>query len=142
MMGYQRTDLEQRMYDTLTDLSYEFAEQVSTFSGFVIDFAIYHNRQAGQMIAIEVDGAKWHSSPKRRRRDGFRTRILKREGWTVIRFGETFTAEEAEDRIAGVLSAWHPRPKWTYPGAGSSAVCWAGVWYGEVRCGMLRYGLV
>lgn len=110
MKEYQRTDLEQRMYDTLTSLGYEFAEQVSTPSGFVIDFAIYHDRQAGQVIAIEVDGAAWHSSPKRRRRDGFRTHILKREGWTVIRFGETFTAEEVEERIAGVMSAWQPGP--------------------------------
>lgn len=57
MMGYQRTYLKRRMYDTLTDLGYEFAEQLSTFSGFVIGFAIYHNRQAGQMIAIEVHRA-------------------------------------------------------------------------------------
>lgn len=84
------------MAATLDELGIEFAEQVSTRSGFVIDFAVYVDRSKGQKVAIEVDGLLWHSSGKQRRRDAFRDMILRRSGWTVIRFNESFTMDDVE----------------------------------------------
>lgn len=96
------------MYNILTSLGYDFTEQVSTRSGFVIDFAIYVDRTNNQKIAIETDGSHFHSSPKQRSRDGFRDHLLRREGWTVTRFGEVFSPAEVQERIQGILQKWQP----------------------------------
>jgi very-short-patch-repair endonuclease len=98
------------MCNLLTSLGYDFAEQVSDRAGFVIDFAIYIDRSKNQKIAIETDGANWHSSVKQKQRDRFRDYKLKKAGWTVIRFGETFTKEEVEDRINAILHQWQTHP--------------------------------
>lgn len=94
------------MANILSSLGIDFAEQVSTRSGFVIDFAIYVDRANNQKVAIETDGAPFHSSAEQRRRDNFRDMILRREGWTVTRFGEKFTREEVAERVAGVLASF------------------------------------
>jgi very-short-patch-repair endonuclease len=99
---FKRTCLEERMFNILTSLGIDFAEQVSTRSGFVLDFAIYVDRAANKKIAIETDGGPWHSSKAQKKRDGFRDMILRREGWTVIRFGETFTPSDVSAALAGV----------------------------------------
>jgi very-short-patch-repair endonuclease len=90
------------MFHILTSLGIDFAEQVSTRSGFVLDFAIYVDRAANKKIAIETDGGPWHSSKSQKKRDGFRDMILRREGWTVIRFGETFTRDDVTGALSGV----------------------------------------
>ena len=93
------TCLEKRMYAVLTAMGVDFTEQLSTRSGFVLDFAIYVDREHDKKLAIEVDGAVWHN----KRRDAFRDRILRKEGWRVLRFGETFTPDEAREKIAATL---------------------------------------
>ena len=94
------------MFNILTDMGIEFYEQMSTKSGFVIDFAIYVDRK--RKIAIETDGAMWHNSPKQRKRDTFRDMKLMQGGWTVLRFGEDFTQEEVKTRINETLSTLLP----------------------------------
>lgn len=96
------------MFHFLTALGHDFAEQVSTRSGFVIDFAIYVSRKDNWKIAIETDGAQFHSSPEQKKRDRFRDRLLRREGWTVIRFGETFTQDEVAAKIQEIVQQWQP----------------------------------
>lgn len=103
-MEYDRTCLEERMAATLESLRIKFDEQVSTRSGFVLDFALV-DRGRGIKIAIETDGSPWHSSPAHRRRDRYRDWILRREGWTVLRFDENFTSDEVAEAIAGVIPA-------------------------------------
>jgi very-short-patch-repair endonuclease len=98
-MNFQRTCLEERMKSILDSLGIEYAEQVSTRSGFVIDFAIYIDRQQNQKIALETDGSHWHSSPEQKKRDRFRDHILRQEGWKIIRFGEEFTRQDVTQRI-------------------------------------------
>ena len=79
-MSYQRTDLEQIVFDLLKSKGIEFAEQYPTDSGFVLDFVIAPN------AVIEVDGP-CHDSSKSKRRDWFRTKCLNLEGWKVFRIG-------------------------------------------------------
>ena len=105
-MIFQRTCLEERMFNILSSMSIEFSEQLSTRSGFVIDFAIYVTRD--RKIAIETDGAMWHNSPKQKNRDNFRDMILRKGGWTVLRFGEEFTAEEVKTRINETIQKLSP----------------------------------
>jgi len=85
------------MANVLESLGIKFDEQVSTRSGFIIDFAL--SDRAHGKIGIETDGTPWHSSPKQRRRDAFRDYILRREGWTILRFGENFSADEVLNSI-------------------------------------------
>lgn len=79
-MSYDRTDLEQIVFDLLKSKGIDFVEQYPTSSGFVLDFVV------GPNICIEVDGP-CHDSSKAKRRDWFRTKCLKLEGWKVYRLG-------------------------------------------------------
>jgi very-short-patch-repair endonuclease len=55
-------------------------------SGFRIDFAAQHPTQPGRMVlAIECDGASYHSSETARDRDRLRQEQLERLGWTFHR---------------------------------------------------------
>lgn len=89
------------MGSVLDSLGIGYTEQVSTRSGFVLDFAIYHDD--GFKIDIETDGRPWHSSPKQRKRDAFRDWILRREGWIVLRFGEDFTRDEVAEKLQAIM---------------------------------------
>jgi very-short-patch-repair endonuclease len=50
-------------------------------------------------VAIETDGETWHSSKKARKKDGFKNYMLKRQGWTVLRF----TGKEVENDMDSVI---------------------------------------
>lgn len=77
-MQYDRTDIEEMLANALQDRGISFLEQHPTRSGFVLDFVIAPN------IVLEADGP-CHDGSKNRRRDRFRDRILKNEGWNVFR---------------------------------------------------------
>ena len=58
--------------------------------GYLIDFAVQHPRQPGRFIlAIECDGASYHSSPTARDRDRLRQEQLERLGWRFHRIWST-----------------------------------------------------
>ena len=55
-------------------------------SGYPIDFAAKHPTQPGRMVlAIECDGAAYHSSRSARDRDRLRQEPLERLGWRFHR---------------------------------------------------------
>lgn len=94
---FTRTCLEERMYGYLISFGLKensnegFVEQFPTRSGFVLDFALKNAK-----LVLETDGALFHNSSKQRKRDRFRDRQLKIEGWEVIRFPEYFDKENVE----------------------------------------------
>jgi len=58
------------------------------------------------MVAIEADGSYWHSNPKDRKRDGYKNHILKKNGWTVLRFSDHQIIDDVSrcvDHIESVL---------------------------------------
>ncbi len=68
-------------------------------SGYWIDYAAQHPTKPGQMVlAIECDGASYHSSATARDRDRLRQEHLERLGWTFHRIwsSEWFHHREAE----------------------------------------------
>jgi very-short-patch-repair endonuclease len=70
-------------------------------SGYRIDFAVQHPEQQGRFImAIECDGASYHSAPMARDRDRLRQQQLQALGWRVYRIWSTdwfhHRAEELE----------------------------------------------
>ena len=101
---YQRTDLEQIVFDLLKSKGIEFIEQYPTSSGFVLDFVLSPN------IVLEVDGP-CHDSSKAKKRDWFRTKCLKLEGWKVFRLpydliNDSHRLSNRLDEILGPGLAW------------------------------------
>ena len=78
---YTSTSLEAEVDLILKQLGVSYSAQYPTRTGFILDFAV---QQSGRRIAIEVDGP-FHDDSRRHSRDAFRTLLLKREGWEVIR---------------------------------------------------------
>ena len=72
-----REELERRGLQNGVD----FASQFPIRHSFILDFAFPLRK-----LAVEVDGEKWHDTPLGRQRDWFKDYILKKQGWTVLRF--------------------------------------------------------
>jgi DNA polymerase III epsilon subunit family exonuclease len=71
--------------DTLTRAGIPLVCQLGA-SGYRIDFAAKHPTEPGRMVlAIETDGASYHSSPTARDRDRLRQEHLERLGWRFHR---------------------------------------------------------
>lgn len=77
-------------------------------SGFRIDFAVRHPEDPGRMIlAIEADGASYHSSPTARDRDRLRQQVLEKVGWRFHRIWSTDWFNNKEKEVAKVMNAVH-----------------------------------
>jgi very-short-patch-repair endonuclease len=78
-------------------------------SGFRIDFAAKHPTQPGRLVlAIECDGASYHSSDTARDRDRLRQEQLERLGWTFHRIWsqDWFNDKQREtDKALGAYTA-------------------------------------
>jgi len=76
-------------------------------AGYFIDFVAYHPNDPNRpVLAIEADGATYHSSPTARDRDRLRQQALEGLGWTFHRIWSTewFTNPTAE--VERVLQSW------------------------------------
>jgi len=81
--------------DTLLRHGLKLTPQYGT-SGYWIDFAVQHPSQPGRYIlAIECDGATYHSSQSARDRDRLRQEQLERQGW---RFHRIWSTEWFQDK--------------------------------------------
>jgi very-short-patch-repair endonuclease len=93
--------------DTLLRHGLKLTAQYGT-SGYWIDFAVQHPTQPGRYIlAIECDGATYHSSQSARDRDRLRQEQLERQGW---RFHRIWSAEWFHDKEActeKAIAAYH-----------------------------------
>ena len=78
---HRKTNIEKILHDELVRRGIDFEFQFPTRSGFIIDFAFPEKQ-----LAVECDGAAWHIPGNRR--DRFRDYILRRGGWTIMRFTE------------------------------------------------------
>jgi very-short-patch-repair endonuclease len=76
-------------------------------SGYWIDFAAQHPTRPGQMVlAIECDGATYHSSATARDRDRLRQEHLERLGWTFHRIWSQEWFYHRERETARALAAY------------------------------------
>lgn len=76
-------------------------------SGYWIDFAAQHPTRPGQMVlAIECDGATYHSSATARDRDRLRQEHLERLGWTFHRIWSQDWFYHREKEVARALAAY------------------------------------
>ena len=76
-------------------------------SSFRIDLVAMHPSRPGQpILAIECDGASYHSSATARDRDRLRQHHLERLGWTFHRIWSTDWFRDRENEIASALRAF------------------------------------
>lgn len=76
-------------------------------SGFRIDFACAHPDEPGRMVlAVEADGASYHSIPTARDRDRLRQQVLESKGWSFHRIWSTAWFRNREQELNRVEAAW------------------------------------
>jgi len=76
-------------------------------SGYRIDFAIAHPARDGRFVlAVEADGASYHSSYTARDRDRLRQEVLERLGWRVHRIWSTDWYNDSSSEVAKVMDAY------------------------------------
>ena len=76
-------------------------------SGYRIDFACAHPDEPGRMVlAIEADGASYHSTPTARDRDRLRQQVLEDKGWRFHRIWSTAWFRDPEAELDKAEIAW------------------------------------
>jgi very-short-patch-repair endonuclease len=80
---------EESVADAIHSLGYGVDFQVGS-AGFRVDLAVYeHSRPSRYILAVECDGAAYHSAQWARERDRLRQGILEGMGWTFHRVWST-----------------------------------------------------
>ena len=82
------SDFEQEVYDFLLENGFSVDTQVGC-SSFRIDLALKKPDSSNYVLAIECDGASYHSGKTARDRDRLRQEILERLGWHFYRIWST-----------------------------------------------------
>ena len=76
-------------------------------SGYRIDFACVHPDEPGRMVlAIEADGASYHSTPTTRDRDRLRQQVLESKGWRFHRIWSTAWFRDRKAELDKAEEAW------------------------------------
>jgi very-short-patch-repair endonuclease len=92
--------------DTLTRRGLKMTAQYGS-SGYWIDFAVQHPTQPGRyVLALECDGASYHSSESARDRDRLRQEQLERLGWTFCRIWSSEWFYNKDAAVQKVLEAY------------------------------------
>lgn len=92
--------------DTLSRRGLKLTPQYGS-SGYWIDFAVQHPTQPGRyVLAIECDGATYHSSESARDRDRLRQEHLERVGWRFHRIWSSEWFYDKEKVVEKVLAAY------------------------------------
>lgn len=93
------SDFELEVCEFLREHGFEVDTQVGC-SGFRIDLGLRSPGTADYVLAIECDGATYHSSKNARDRDRLRQEILERMGWNFYRIWSTdwFRNREVEQK--------------------------------------------
>ena len=75
--------------------------------GYRLDFACGHPDQPGRMVlAVEADGASYHSGHTARERDRLRQEVLEAKGWRFHRVWSTSWFRDREAEVEKVVTAW------------------------------------
>ena len=76
-------------------------------SKFKIDFGIRDPKTNRYVLAVEADGATYHSSPYARERDWLRQQILEQKGWNFVRIWSTDWWENPKFQVTRVVDAYN-----------------------------------
>lgn len=97
---------EVSIFERLTQAGLHVIPQYGA-SGFRIDFAIPHPSADGRMLlAIEADGAMYHSAASARDRDRLRQQVLEAQGWVIHRIWSTDWFNDPDAEVAKAIAAY------------------------------------
>ena len=101
----ETNDFEDAVAVALRDRGFIVDEQVGA-SGYRIDLAIRDPRNTNRyLIAIECDGATYHSGRTARDRDILRQNVLESQGWKIYRLWSTDWFRDREKALKTMLDA-------------------------------------
>ena len=96
---------EEAVAKALQSRGYRVEAQVGS-SGFRIDLAVYDPDDEGRfLLAVECDGARYHSSSWARERDRLRQAVLEQKGWTFHRIWSTDWFYSRDGEVKKLLEA-------------------------------------
>ena len=97
-------EFEMEVCEFLRDKGYDVDTQVGC-SSFKIDLALKQPNSSNYLLAIECDGAAYHSSKTARDRDRLRQSILENMGWKFYRIWSTDWFRNKQDEKKRLLNA-------------------------------------
>lgn len=98
------SDFEIAVMDALAAYGYECEPQLGV-AGYFLDIAVKDPGQPGRfLMAIECDGATYHSAKSTRDRDRLRQEILENLGWRVRRIWSTDWFKNPEAQLQPILN--------------------------------------
>lgn len=104
--SFPMNSFEAEVFDSLQSKGMPLESQVGA-SKYRIDLVAKHPKQPGRFVlAIECDGASYHSSPTARDRDRLRQQQLESLGWKFHRIWSTDWFMRKEDEITRALAAY------------------------------------
>lgn len=104
--GFPLNEFEAEIYDALQSRGIPLIPQVGA-SRFRIDLVAQHPKEPGRFVlAIECDGASYHSSPTARDRDRLRQQQLENLDWRFHRIWSTDWFMRKEEGIERALAAY------------------------------------
>lgn len=104
--SFPMNDFEAEVYDVLTAKGIPLLSQVGS-SGYRIDLVAKHPQKPGRFVlAIECDGATYHSSPTARDRDRLRQQQLENLGWRFCRIWSTDWFMRKEEEVQRAVNAY------------------------------------
>ena len=96
---------EEAVVLALTQRGYKVSGQVGT-AGFRIDLAVHDPDDEGRfLLAVECDGARYHSSAWARERDRLRQSVLEDKGWVFHRIWSTDWFQNPEPETRKLIEA-------------------------------------
>ena len=97
---------EAEVFDVLESKGIPLAPQVGA-SSYRIDLVAEHPQQRGRFVlAIECDGASYHSSPTARDRDRLRQQQLENLGWKFHRIWSTDSFMRKDEEVNRAVAAY------------------------------------
>jgi superfamily I DNA and/or RNA helicase/very-short-patch-repair endonuclease len=97
---------EEQIFQVLTKQGLKIDCQVGD-SGYRIDFAVRHpSKDDEYLLAIEADGASYHSSDYARERDIVRQRVLESRGWKFARIWSTDWFRNRGGEVEKIMEAY------------------------------------
>jgi very-short-patch-repair endonuclease len=98
-LGDAESPFEEDVIREIRALGYDAVPQVGT-AGYRIDIGVKHPDYPGKfLLAVECDGAAYHSSKVARDRDRLREGVLRRLGWNVFRIWGISWVRDREAQI-------------------------------------------
>src|SRR5439155_22767621 len=103
---FPMNSFEAKVFDVLESKRIPLVPQCRA-SKYRIDLVAQHPKQRGRyVLAIECDGASYHSSPTARDRDRLRQQQLENLGWKFHRIWSTDWFLRREDEVRRALAAF------------------------------------